>query len=88
MGLDLVHLMILESIVNLVASAVTNLAANLALTGADAARTAGLIIGAAVFLLAGVTLLVAMRYRATRTRDKTAETAEITNTAANADDTK
>jgi len=39
---------------------------NLAATGADAARTIGLIIGAAVFLLAGATLLVAMRFRATR----------------------
>ena len=88
MGLDPVRLMIVASIVNLVVSAVANLAANLAMTGADAVRTADLIIGTAVFLLAGATLLVAMRFRATRNRDKTAETAEITNTAANADDTK
>jgi hypothetical protein len=60
---------IVEFIVNLA----SNIAANLAVTGADAARTTGLIIGAAVFLLAGVTLLVAIRFRAIRNRDKVAE---------------
>jgi hypothetical protein len=64
----------LELIVNLAAATVAaNLAATLASTGADAARTTGMIIGAAVFLLAGITLLVAMRFRATRKRNAASE---------------